>query len=157
MNEAEAREIPLTQGQLAIVDADMFDYLNQFKWWAHKDGNTFYAETTVPGNGKRLKIKMHHVVSGKPLYKLQTDHRNGNGLDNRRDNLRTVSNRENGRNRIEIREGRKSSKFIGVYWNKTKLKWQAYMKIGTRSIYLGRFEKEKEAYERVKQASAGII
>ncbi|KKM14674.1 hypothetical protein LCGC14_1703720, partial [marine sediment metagenome] len=81
------KRIPLTQGKFAIVDDDIFDYLSQWKWYAQKDRNTFYALRNVVVKGKAKTIRMHRQILNSKKGQ-QTDHLNGNGLDNRRCNLR---------------------------------------------------------------------
>lgn len=63
------REIKLTQGKVALVDDDMFDELNQFKWIADRGRKTFYARRW---NGER-NIKMHHILLP-PIFGYVTDH-----------------------------------------------------------------------------------
>lgn len=59
------KEIPLTQGKVALVDDDDFEWLSQFKWYAVKFGRTFYAVRQAPRvNGKQRKIWMHREVLG---------------------------------------------------------------------------------------------
>ena len=82
------REIQLTQGHVAIVDNEDFEFLSQFKWHAHRNRYTYYAETYKRGSKKR--IKMHRAICGFPELRFVVDHINGNGLDNRRANLRVV-------------------------------------------------------------------
>jgi len=86
------KEIPLTQGKVALVDAEDYDMLMKWKWFAHKDGNVFYATFSLkkdPVTKKRSKLWMHRVIMQTPDG-MQTDHINGDGLDNRRKNLRNV-------------------------------------------------------------------
>ena len=69
------KEIQLTQGQVALVDDEDFERLNQYKWCADKHRNTYYAHRRGPTiNGKQTKIKMHHLIIGKSLEELQVNH-----------------------------------------------------------------------------------
>lgn len=148
------KEIKLTQGKVALVDDDMFEELNQWKWYAHKSRNTYYAErmsSTI--KGKRYPIKMHHEIIGKPLKEFIADHRNGNGLHNYKSNLRFVTNRQNCQNRKNIM---KSSKYPGVYWQKQTEKWQARIRINGKRQYLGLFISELKAFTIYKQAVEGL-
>lgn len=143
------REIQLTQGQVAIVDNEDFEKLNQFKWFAFKKGNTFYAQRHMPMiNGQQpLMIYMHHEVLGKPPVGLETDHKDGDGLHNFRSNLWFVTHRQNMQ---KSNRKNKSSKFPGVYWHKAANKWQAQIMITGKYKYLGIFTTEVEAFEAYK-------
>lgn len=149
------KEIIITHGYKTIVDADMFDFLNQFRWHASeqrpnvKHKMVYVKKHYTIRKGKYRKFGLHHVVIGFPINGFVVDHINGNPLDNRRANLRIVTARENGLNRIEKRDGRKSSQYPNVYWNKDKRKWQAYMKIDGQLKYLGRYDDENDAYKKV--------
>jgi hypothetical protein len=93
--------IPLTRGKVALVDDEDFEVLNTHKWYAHKDHCTFYACRQAE-DGSKKKMTMHRQLLslklGRPLLKGEkTDHWNGNGLDNKRENLRLSTNAQNGR------------------------------------------------------------
>ena len=148
------KNIELTQGKRAIVDNDMFNYLNQFKWYTAKsyDGNLFYAQKKVRVKGKQRTTRMHNVICGTPLYKKQTDHINGNSLDNRRKNLRIVTCRENSSNQKRKREGKTSSRYVGVYLHKPTNRWVPRIKFKGKYICLGYSKDEKTASEAYQTA-----
>ena len=136
------KEIKLTQGQVALVDDDMFEELNQFKWYARKDRRTYYAERTERTDGKRICVQMHRMIL-KPQTGYDTDHIDGDGIHNWRDNLRYATPGQNAAN-LKKRSGT-SSIFKGVYWNEREKKWRAMIgKDGIR-FYLGGYENEIEA------------
>lgn len=140
------KKIKLTQEQFAIVDDADYDWLNQYKWHAHKtQTGCFYAERScVLGNGKYTVIRMSRQVLGlNPSDPKEADHRNHNTLDNRRNNLRICTHRENMMNRKSAHNS--SSKFKGVTFDKDRDKWQAQMRIQGEAKYLGLFEEEKKA------------
>lgn len=144
------KEIKLTRNQVALVDDCDFERLNQFKWCAAKIQNTFYAVRSSPMvNYERHQVWMHHEVIGIPLNKLVTDHRDGNGLNNQRNNLRHVTRRQNGQNKKGYKG---TSKYPGVHWNKNRNKWHVQIEINGKNKYLGLFTDEKEAFEAYKQA-----
>ena len=148
------KEIILTQGQVALVDDDMYDEISSVKWYAKKDCNTFYAvRNSFYINGKRHIIYMHHEIIGRPPRGYKTDHRSGNGLNNQKENLRLVTNRQNSQNR---RDYKKSSKYPGVHWVKRNKKWIAKIQINGKSKYIGGFTDEGEAFEAYKQAANAI-
>jgi len=136
------KEIPLTQDKIALVDDDDYGELCKFKWHAYIGNNTWYAKrNSSMVSGKRHTIKMHTAIICTPLG-MQVDHINGNGLDNRRENLRIVTCRQNGQN-LHIQ---KSSKYPGVSWNKNAKKWQSTIRIDGKKHHLGYSDDEFTAY-----------
>jgi hypothetical protein len=132
-----AKEIKLTQGKVAIVDDDMFDYLNQFKWFANLQGKKFYAGRNITMfNGKRTMLWMHRFIMN-PEKGMVIDHLDGNPLNNQKNNLRICTHAENMRN-SKINKNNKSG-HKGVYWHKTSSKWMAYIKYNNKLLYLGYF------------------
>lgn len=103
------REIKLTQGKVALVDDEDFEYLNQFRWCAAKNGKTFYAIRKANYNGKWITERMHRVLCDIPSGK-EVDHIDHNGLNNQKDNLRVVTRQENKFNASAWGQ----SKYLGV-------------------------------------------
>lgn len=149
------KKIQLTQGQVASVNDEDFGYLNQWKWFALKDKNIFYAvrQASQAIYGKQFTIRMHHVIIGKPPEGYETDHRDGNGCNNQRKNLRFVTRRQNQQNR---KYQNSSSRYPGVCWYKRDRKWQAEIRVDNKYKYLGRFATELEAFNAYKQAVKAI-
>ena len=144
------KEIELTLGQVAIVDDEDFEELNQNKWFATKSAKTFYARRNSPWiNGKHYAIRMHHQIIGKPPKGLMVDHINGEGTDNRRENLRFVTNRQNCQN---INHKKRSSEYPGVSWYGPRNKWVAMINLKGKTKNLGYSTDEKEAFEFYRQA-----
>lgn len=135
------RTIPLTQGQVALVDDEDYEWLNQWNWYAIKNGNTFYAARTSPSPSPFV-ILMHHEIIGKPEPGLQTDHIDGNGFSNQKSNLRMVTKSQNQMNQHHTTG---SSRFKGVGWNSRDNKWQAHIRIDGKSKHLGYFVLEEDA------------
>jgi len=96
--QLEYREIPLTQGQVALVDAEDFEFLNQWQWQASKAEDSFYAIRTDYSGAKKKTLRMHRVLLSAPKG-IEVDHRNSNRLDNRRQNLRLATPDQNKKNR----------------------------------------------------------
>ena len=131
------KEIQLTQGKVALVDDEDFERLNQWKWFAAKSGNTYYAKRF--GN-----IRMHRVVMGvTSLHNLIVDHCSGDGLDNRRQNLRVCSSMENSANRRSAKNS--SSKYLGVSYEIGRNKWVARITSNKKVIRIGYFKTEENA------------
>ncbi len=143
------KEIPLSQGKVAIVDDTDYEWLNQWKWYAHKGTNTFYVTRhSKKASGKRKAILMHIEIIGK-REGLMTDHINGNGLDNRRENLRHVTRRQNAQNQCHRNA---SSRYPGVSWSKWHSKWIVNFRVDSKLKYLGLFVNELAAAEAYNKA-----
>ena len=145
-----SKEIPLTQGKAAIVDDQDFEWLTRYKWCAHKNRNTFYAiRQSSRKNGKQTKILMHRELLGlKSGDPWECDHKDGDGLNNRRDNLRFATRAQNHQNARSDRLYAKhptSSRFKGVCWHRGCAKWQAQIWVEGRQTHLGYFDSETEA------------
>jgi hypothetical protein len=115
------KRIRLTREQYALVDDADYAKLSQHSWYAIKGNNTYYAAYRGPrdSNGYRLTYYMHRVILGLPPYpldknKLEVDHANKNGIDNRRSNIRIATKSENALNR----DNRKLSNIQCSYCNK---------------------------------------
>lgn len=144
-----ALRIPLTQGLVALVDeADHEQVVAAGRWSAHRDCNTFYATRNARrGDGSYAMVALHTFLTGWPL----TDHINGDGLDNRRSNLRPATHAENMRNR---RIGsNNTSGFKGVSLNRRTGRWAACIVADGRRNWLG-YHATPEAAARAYDAAA---
>ena len=133
----------------AFVDDEDYEYFSKFKWYPikYKTSKTFYANRHIKFLGKTLNFKMHREVM---LLKIGdneiVDHINGNGLDNRKENLRLSNRSLNSVNRKLLRNTNKSG-YCGVSRVKglKKNKWTAHITKNNKNIYLGLFKSKKEA------------
>jgi hypothetical protein len=138
------KEITLTQGKVALVDDDTYEYLNQFKWFAHKNNSgPFYAVRTDRTSGKQIKICMHRLIMGISDPKILVDHKDRDGLNNQRYNLRMANKSQNNANRRARRNG--SSKYLGVCWDKREKKWRVQIKKNGIIKHVGMFSNEDDA------------
>lgn len=129
-------EIPLTQGKVAQIDDEDWPLLAPYKWYAARDRGTWYAHAgPLDGDRSKAKIKMHHLILGTRW----ADHRDGDGLNNRRSNLRLCTNAQNQQN-TGARSG--SSGFKGVSWNSRKGLWLVQFRWDGRYHYVGYFRDE---------------
>jgi len=137
-------EIYLSQGKYAIVDDSDYEWLMSYKWTILRTRKKkIYAQTRFEQNGKYTGALMHRLVMGIEKGDVrQVDHINHNTLDNRRENLRVVTNSQNKANR---RSFRGSSKFKGVVLDISCNKWKASIGVNRKHINLGRFDNEIEA------------
>lgn len=141
------KEMELTRGMKALVDDDDFECLNQWKWKASKFGKKWYACRSVhigpPGvvHSKEGTVLMHRAILKLTDPKVKTDHRDGNGLNNQKNNLRCASYAQNAQNRKKRDGG--SSSFKGVYRNKKS--WVAQIKCNSEHIHIGSYSSEVTA------------
>lgn len=138
------KQIILSQGKFAIVDDADYDFLMQWKWTLSSYGYAYRAERYRDSEGKRKQnsIWMHRVIMNTPLG-MDTDHINGDRLDNTQANLRVVTRSQNNMNRIS--EKNTTSKYKGVFWEKRRKRWQAAISINKKLIYIGMFKDEADA------------
>jgi len=138
------RKIPLTQGMVALVDDDDYEWLMQWKWFAHKSRNKWYAarnrQKSEPKGSKT--IKMHREINKTPKG-IETDHADTESLNNQKYNLRNATNAQNQYNKAPL-SGR-SSIFRGVGWHKSSKKWMAKSRVGGKVHFIGSFNCEIEA------------
>jgi hypothetical protein len=150
------KQIQLTQGKFALVDDNDFDWLNQWKWCAAFNGGLWRAIRTKYDNNIKTTVFMHREIMGLCGDGGQeVDHRNRNGLDNRRDNLRVCNHSENVCNR---KVQKHTSIYKGVYWNTSRKGWQALIRSNLKSHYLGVFNSEvlaAKAYDEAAQKYHG--
>lgn len=145
------KQIKLTRGKWAMVDDSDYESLSQFKWYAKRGAHTYYAVREKYIVGQRLhpkRLRMHRVVIG-ASPDMQVDHINGDGLDNRRVNLRECTNAENQHNRRVTPRG--SSRYKGVYMHRKK--WAAHITNNYKTIYLGLFDTEYAAAQAYDAAA----
>jgi hypothetical protein len=131
-----AKEIILTQGKVAIVDDEDFEYLNKWKWHIYKQNrNNYYARTVIHLNKKRIPVVMHRLLVKCDGYII--DHISGDGLDNRKCNIRVCNRSENPINRrVNINN---LSGYKGVSWFKPEQKWRAQIQYRKIVYHLGCF------------------
>lgn len=135
------RKIPLSSGKYAIVDKEDFEWLSKFNWHYNKNG---YAIRNIRINGKSSGEYMHRAIMGLKRGDMRyVDHANGDGLDNRRQNLRVCTKSQNQQNQKPRHT--KVSKYKGVGYYKRDEKWRARIVVNKKDIELGKFSTEKEA------------
>lgn len=132
-------EVGLAGGKTATIDVEDIDKVKNFRWYARGGRyacNYDGATTTY----------MHHSILPKKKG-MHLDHKNGDGLDNRKINLRYATVAENGRNRSKQKNN--TSGYKGVTLYKPNNKWRAQIWVAKKKIYLGEFlspEEAKKAY-----------
>lgn len=134
--------------QNVLIDDEDFELVNQYTWHIQKGHSTFYAVSNYwkwcNGNKKCITICMHRLIMGVKNKKIFIDHKDHNGLNNQKYNLRSCTHSQNARNRV-ANIGRL---YRGTHLRKkttTINKWTASISYNKKSFFLGYFKTEKEA------------
>jgi hypothetical protein len=131
-------------GLRAVVDLDDYERLSKYEWFTYRvSKDHVYAAT---GSSKNL---MHRMIMNEP-ENMFIDHKNHETLDNRKSNLRIVTNTQNQWNQ-KSRKG--SSDFKGVCWLSREKKWQSKIMVNGKRVYLGSFVSEIEAAKAYDKAA----
>lgn len=133
------RKIELTQGRYTLVNDEDYEYLNQWKWCVNSCNMVLRGTSK---NGKQKSILMHRVIM-QPPSDLQIDHKNGNRLDNRRNNLRICTQSQNCMNRKATTKGISGYKGVTQYIDGER--WIARIEVENKKIRLGLFNDIKKA------------
>lgn len=137
--------IPLTQGKVALIDEGDAPLVLPYRWhrrYSPREHTDYAGRSILLPNGKPHLVFMHSVIL-LPIPGLVVDHRNGDGLDNRRENLRYATTSQNGGNR---RIGaNNTSGYRGVDYRKRRLRWRARIAFEGERIELGHFGSPEEA------------
>jgi hypothetical protein len=148
-------EIKLTRNKIAIVDDEELLRCLAYNWRA-RHGKTsrpdvWYAETWMRDeSGRRIVVGLHRFILGAPKG-IDIDHRDGDGLNNRRSNLRLATASQNHANMVKQRRMSATSQFKGVTRSNQQIeprpnsRWEARIKVNRQKIYLGVFSSEMEA------------
>lgn len=137
------KSIPLSQDKFALVDATDYEWLSGWRWhYTHGYAKRRQYGGGGKNNNKDKHIYMHNVLLCTPQG-MDTDHINGDKLDNRRCNLRLATRSQNNYN------GKKrngcTSRHKGIYWSKIRNRWVAEITINKKKFYLGSFKSEAKA------------
>lgn len=135
------KEIKLTRGLVAVIDDEDYPTVSQYVWQADIHDNIVYASRWSQTNNVRTKIYMHRYIMQCKEY---VDHKDGNGLNNRRYNLRKANCEQNLRNVPSHKDS--TSKFKGVSFDKSRNKWMCQILApGRKHLHLGRYINELDA------------
>jgi hypothetical protein len=134
-------EVLLTKGAVAIINDEDYEIVSKYKWCVTKHGNSFCAQTNVRIDGKRKTLRMHQLIMEAKGGQF-VDHINGNGLDNRRENLRFCTNAQNQMNQ---RTTKNISGYKGVFWYPRYNKWISKICYNKKEYFLGYFTDKIEA------------
>jgi len=147
-------EIPLTQGQVALIDDEDFEIVSKYKWYAtwSPDTKSFYAMTNVRKlDGKQTTLQMHRIIMNAQKGQ-QVDHFHRDTLDNRKSELRLCSGSQNQHNAVKRTDN--TSGYKGVGWHKATQKWRARIKLNGKEKSLGYFATPELAHAAYCRAAA---
>lgn len=145
------KEIQLTQGKVALVDDEDFERLNQWKWRALHNRNTYYAIRNAKKFLLRTIVYMHREIMN-VQNDMMIDHADSNGLNNCKSNLRICNNSQNMQNRKKPITN--TSGYKGV--TRSGKRWRAYVAVNGIKKYLGTFDNPEQAaqvYEKEAKLS----
>lgn len=146
--------IELTRGYVATIDPSDVKLVEGYNWTAMVEKNTAYAYRAERRGGKRFIVRMHRMLTEAPSG-MDVDHIDGDGLNNRRCNLRVCTESENSRNQ-RIRSDNTSG-YKGVSWLKSRKKWISQIRADGKTIRLGSFGSAEDAYKSYCEASNGFM
>lgn len=136
--------IELTNGGTAIIDDNDAERVNAAgRWFKVQKTNVWYVRRNFSGN---TCVYLHHFLLGATS---EVDHANGDGLDNRRQNLRHATRAQNTQNRA-MQKNNKSG-FKGVHWHKRRGKWTANIRHEGKTIHLGFFDNPLDGHQAWSQ------
>lgn len=141
------REIPLTQGKVALVDAEDFQRVSQFKWHAFKNqSGKWYARSTSLVRKIGKSLWMHRLILNIG-DEHKVDHRDGDGLNNQRTNLRAATSAQNSYNMALRPTSLSGYKGVSRYNTRHRYtgEWVASIKHNGKRLYLGKFKDPKDA------------
>ena len=160
------REISLTQGLVALIDAADYEAehvvefgngitwhgrIGERPWCASVKKHTTYAKSSIFGS---LELRLHRAVMDAKLGEL-IDHIDGNGLNNRRNNLRRATSQGNSAN--SKRQIGSASRFKGVGFHKQTGKWEACIRCNGKKQHLGLFANEIDAARKYDEAAVRLF
>ena len=149
----ESAYINIGNGYKAIVDIEDLPRLSETRWFSQKHYSTYYAITNVTKGSSNTSHYMHREIMGKPPAGMEIDHINGNGLDNRKENLRFCSHQQNLQARRK-KNPKASSKYKGVSWEAKANKWRARIRrLSGGDKNLGLFNSELDAAKAYDEAA----
>jgi hypothetical protein len=145
------RKIYIGEGEFTIVDQQIYYQLGHLKWSVCGNDKNVYAARLIKKTACGLRsIYLHREIMNPPKGIL-VDHRNGNGLDNRRANLRLATRSQNSANKRKRKNT--SSRFIGVNFNKTAARWYVFVKKNEKRYWVGSFVNEIDAGRAYDEAA----
>ena len=149
-NHAEIEIISKKYGIFyTLIDLNDIDKIKNHCWGIHDVNNYLIIETKLKINNKYSILKLHRLIMNCPDGMI-VDHINHNTLDNRKENLRICTYKENSENR-NVQKNSKSG-IRGIFWNKQISKWVAKIGHNYKHIIIGYFSNIEDAEKAVIKA-----
>lgn len=152
--EGDVAYVPLTKGYEAVIDAADVPKVSRWNWCARVQSNTVYAIRTHKVQGVQSTMLMHRLLMQGGIDGLEVDHIDGNGLNNRQENLRPATRSENLRNTRISRRSTTGCK--GVMVHKKSGRFRAQIQINGVVRHLGYFSTKEAAAAAYAEASAQL-
>lgn len=153
-NKVEYREdyavLVTSKGEEILCDNADVPFLSGYTWHVDHSSGKAYARAMTRTDGIQSHVKMHRLLLSAPEGVL-VDHWNGNGLDNRRENLRLATHAQNICN--SKRYSHNKSGYKGVYAEPKRGRWSAQIRVDKKLIYLGSFENVLDAARAYNEAA----
>src|SRR3990167_702232 len=150
----DMKKIKLSQGKVALVDDEDYEWVNQWKWCYQRcvrpsgEYQGYAIRSLHPG-----QMRMHRLIIGAKKGE-EVDHINRNKLDNRRKNLRIAFKNEN-RHNINVRKDSKTG-IKGVTYVKKLKKYRAYIQVNSKQYNLGFFKNKTTAARKYKRVAEAV-
>ena len=155
-------KIPLKNGCVALIDEDDLKLVSEYTgWYAARYGSRWYVRGYDPrgyiAKGRKQKmVILHRIIMRENDPNILIDHKDHDGLNNCKSNLRRCSQSENQRNRAGTAKHKTSSKYVGVFRRDLKnggFSWRAGLRISGKWIMLGTFKDEEHAANAYNNAA----
>jgi hypothetical protein len=135
------KEIVLTKGYVALVDDEDYERVSAFKWTTHIDNKN--GRIYAVRNHLSKPNSMHRFILNETNPNIHVDHRNDNGIDNQKHNLRRATPSCNQANTGKFCNN--TSGFKGVHWDKVRKAWAAQISVDNKKLFIGRFDQKEDA------------
>lgn len=130
-----------------LLDDEDYEYVKHWKWYIrwNESSQTFYCERFLKVNGNSIGIKMHRFIMGETNPKIEIDHKDHNGLNNQRSNLRSGTRAENNRNKRPYKSGKSPYRGVCKRNESVSIKFRTQIQVNGKKVYRKDWNTELEA------------